>query len=75
MSNVYEVQHRILRERLQQAVATAEQEPDDEYWRLALLCLALLTGTRSITRDGAGTAEGRGDRGGDGRGGARCYQS
>lgn len=42
MSNLYEVRHRVLRERLEQAVATAEQVPDDECWRLALLCLALL---------------------------------
>lgn len=37
-----EVRHRILRERLKRVVATAEQERGDEWWRLALLCLALL---------------------------------
>lgn len=42
VNNVYEVRARILRERLKQAVATAEQKSDDEYCRLALLCLALL---------------------------------
>lgn len=42
MNKVYEVRHRILRERLKQAVTTADQELDDEYWRLALLCLGLL---------------------------------
>ncbi|MGH3834630.1 MAG: hypothetical protein ACRDSF_02840 [Pseudonocardiaceae bacterium] len=42
MSNVYEVRHRVLRQRLQQIVATAKKAPDEEYVRLALLCLALL---------------------------------
>jgi hypothetical protein len=39
---VYEVRHRVLRERLEQTVATAERAPDEECVRLALLCLALL---------------------------------
>lgn len=39
---MYEVRYRILRERLTQTVTTAEPKPDDECWRLALLCLALL---------------------------------
>lgn len=39
---MYEVRHRVLRERLEQTVAAARWEPDDECVRLALLCLALL---------------------------------
>jgi hypothetical protein len=42
MSTVYEVRHRVLRERLKQTVATAKGEPDEVCARLALLCLALL---------------------------------
>lgn len=42
MSTVYEVRHRVLRERLKQTVAAATRAPDEEYARLALLCLALL---------------------------------
>ena len=42
MSNVYEVRHRVLRERLNQMVSTAKRAPHDECLRLALLCLALL---------------------------------
>lgn len=42
MSTVYELQHRILRERLKQTVATAKRVPNEECARLALLCLALL---------------------------------
>ncbi|MGH3835778.1 MAG: hypothetical protein ACRDSF_08735 [Pseudonocardiaceae bacterium] len=42
MSKVYEVRHRVLRERLNQIVATAKRAPHDECVRLALLCLALL---------------------------------
>jgi hypothetical protein len=42
VSTVYEVRHRVLRERLQQIVATAKRAPDEESVRLALLCLALL---------------------------------
>jgi hypothetical protein len=39
---VYKVRHRMLRERLEQMVATAERASDDECVRLALLCLSLL---------------------------------
>jgi hypothetical protein len=39
---VYEVRHRVLRERLEQMVAAAGRAPDGECVRLALLCLALL---------------------------------
>jgi hypothetical protein len=39
---VYEVRHRMLRERLEQTVARADRASDDECARLALLCLALL---------------------------------
>ncbi|MGH3874290.1 MAG: hypothetical protein ACRDSR_22790 [Pseudonocardiaceae bacterium] len=39
---MYEVRHRVLRERLQQIVTTATRTPDEDYARLALLCLALL---------------------------------
>ncbi|MGH3976445.1 MAG: hypothetical protein ACRDS9_24465 [Pseudonocardiaceae bacterium] len=42
MSTVYKVRHRVLRQRLQQIVATAKRTPHEEYMRLALLCLALL---------------------------------
>lgn len=42
MSTVYEVRHRVLRERLNQMVATAKWAPGEECVRLALLCLALL---------------------------------
>jgi hypothetical protein len=42
VSTVYEVQHRVLRERLKQTVVTAKRERDEECVRLALLCLALL---------------------------------
>ena len=42
MSTVYEVRHRVLRERLSQMVVTATRAPHDECLRLALLCLALL---------------------------------
>ncbi|MGH3801400.1 MAG: hypothetical protein ACRDTD_14935 [Pseudonocardiaceae bacterium] len=42
MSNVYEVRHRVLRERLNQMVATAKRAPHDKCLRLALLRLALL---------------------------------
>lgn len=39
---MYQVRHRVLRERLEQIVAVAERAPDQECVRLALLCLALL---------------------------------
>lgn len=39
---MYEVRHRVLRERLNQMVATAERASHDECVRLAMLCLALL---------------------------------
>ncbi|MGH3975819.1 MAG: hypothetical protein ACRDS9_21185, partial [Pseudonocardiaceae bacterium] len=42
MSTVYQVRHRVLRQRLQQIVAAAKRTPHEEYVRLALLCLALL---------------------------------
>lgn len=39
---MYEVRHRVLRERLEQTVVTADRGPDGECVRLALLCLSLL---------------------------------
>lgn len=48
---MYEVRHRILRERLEQTVATAERAPDDECVRLALLCLALLERHQVTNKD------------------------
>lgn len=42
MSTVHEVRHRVLRQRLQQMVVTAERASHEECARLALLCLALL---------------------------------
>lgn len=42
MSTVYEMRHRVLREKLEQIVATAERASHVECVRLALLCLALL---------------------------------
>ncbi|MGH3934455.1 MAG: hypothetical protein ACRDS1_05675 [Pseudonocardiaceae bacterium] len=39
---MYEVRHRVLRERLNQMVAAAKRTPGEECVRLALLCLALL---------------------------------
>jgi hypothetical protein len=71
VSNVYEVRHRVLRERLKQMVATAKQVPHDECVRLALLSWHCLTGTRWMARGGAGTAEHRVNGGGDDRAGAR----
>ncbi|MGH3999404.1 MAG: hypothetical protein ACRDTJ_18330, partial [Pseudonocardiaceae bacterium] len=37
VSTVYEVRHRVLRERLEQMVATANRTPHEEYVRLALI--------------------------------------
>lgn len=42
MSSVYELQCRVVRERLEQMAATAEQTDDDAGLRLALCCLLLL---------------------------------
>lgn len=43
MSGVYDVRYRILTERLTQMVSDAEDETNEPWLRLALLCLALLT--------------------------------
>jgi len=42
MSGVYELRHRVLRERLEEVAMAAGQAHDEEYVRLALCCLALL---------------------------------
>ncbi len=39
---MYQVRHRVLRQRLEQMVAAAEQLHDEDKVRLALCCLALL---------------------------------
>jgi hypothetical protein len=42
VSGVYQVRHRVLRERLEEIAAAAERAQDDDGVRLALCCLALL---------------------------------
>lgn len=43
MSTVHEVRYRVLQERLKHTIAAAERDQDDTCWRLAMLCLVLLT--------------------------------